>query len=149
MTTWVSRAAVNCVKDAIDYKMKRLAISEPLIFAEDEDSDDTYCLAEHCDKRIGFNPDMLRALTEYSPDKHLDQVQFEESVRRETRKLSDKNQHYLRMLEDGCTPKEMARREGCTPNSAAKRIFDIRKALKETLAEIARDFDVICEKLVC
>ena len=84
MTTWVSRIAVNCVKDAIDYKMKRLAISEPLVI-EDEECDDEYCTAEHCDKRIGFNPDTLRALTEYSPDKRLDHEEFEQCVRGEAR----------------------------------------------------------------
>ena len=148
MTTWVSRIAVNCVKDAIDYKMKRLAISEPMVI-EDEESDDEYCSAEHCDKRIGFNPDMERVLYQYSPDRRLDQEEFEQRVRGEARKLSDKNQHYLQMLEDGFSPKDMAEREGCTPNSAAKRVHDIRKAIRGAIAEIAREYDVFSEKIAC
>ena len=64
-------------------------------------------------------------------------------------KLSDKNQRFLTMLEEGYEPRDMAEREGCTPNAAAKRIHDIRKALKAAIAEIAREFDVFSEKLAC
>ena len=41
----------------------------------------------------------------------------------------------------------MAEHEGCTANAASKRIWDIRHALKTTIAETAREFGLFFDKI--
>lgn len=149
LKTWVSRIALNCVKDALDYRMKRVGLSEPM-FTEKSKDDDEYNKVETSDSKKGFDTSVWYLVSEYSADKDLNQKEFEDEVMGKVGKLSDKNQKYFSMFfDDELTPKEIAKREGCTANAAAKRIWDIRHALKATIAETARDFGLFFGKIAC
>ena len=149
LKTWVSRIALNCVKDALDYRMKRIGLSEPM-FSESSKDDDEYNKVETSEFKKGFDTSVWDLVSEYSADKDINREEFEETVMGEVGKLSDKNQKFFSMLVDEeLTPKEMAEREGCTANAAAKRIWDIRHALKTSIAETAREFGLFYDKIVC
>lgn len=147
LKTWISRIALNCVKDALDYRMKRIGLSEPM-FSECSKEEDEYNKVESADRKKGFNAAVWDLVSECRADKDIDQKEFEEKVMGEVGKLSDKNQKFFSMLiDEELTPKEMAEREGCTANAAAKRIWDIRHALKTTIAETAREFGLFFDKI--
>ena len=149
LKTWVSRIALNCVKDALDYRMKRIGLSEPM-FSESSKDDDEYNKVETSEFKKGFDTSVWGLVSEYSADKDINRKEFEEEVMGKVGKLSDKNQKFFSMLvEEELTPKEMAEREGCTANAAAKRIWDIRHALKTTIAETAREFGLFFDKIAC
>ena len=149
LKTWVSRIALNCVKDALDYRIKRIGLSEPM-FSESSKDDDEYIKVETSEFNKGFDTSVWDLVSEYSADKDISQKEFEETVMGEVGKLSDKNQKFFSMLVDEeLTPKEMAEREDCTANAAAKRIWDIRHALKTSIAETAREFGLFYDKIVC
>ena len=143
ISTWISQIAFNALKDAIDYKMKRLAISCPM-FTESQDTRDEYSEDEFFEES---NPDEKAVYYEYSADVEVNRKDFELRVNHEISKLSAKNQKYASLLIDGYTPKEMAAIEGCTANAAAKRIWSIRQTLKETLLQVSIEFDVYCDRL--
>ena len=151
LQTWVSRIALNCVKDALDYRMKRIGLSEPMSSeSSNDDDDDEYNKAETSKFKKGFDTSVWDLVSEYSADKDINQKEFEETVMGDVGKLSDKNQKFFSMLvEEELTPKEMAEREGCTANAAAKRIWDIRHALKVAIAETVRDFGLFFGKIAC
>ena len=139
LKTWISHIAFNCVKDAIDYRMKRIGLSEPMY--SENSKDDEYNIVDTPDPKKGFNSSVWDLVSEYSADKDINRKEFEEEVMGKVGKLSDKNQKFFSMLVDEkLTPKDMAKREGCTANAAAKRIWDIRHALKTAIAETAREF---------
>ena len=145
LKTWVSRIALNCVKDALDYRMKRIELSKSM---ESPKDDDEYNKAETVDRKKGFNTSIWDMVSEYSADKDINQKEFEEEVMSEVGKLSDKNQKFFSMhYDEELTPKEMAEREGCTANAASKRILDIRKALKEAIKDTAEEFGFFIEKM--
>jgi RNA polymerase sigma factor (sigma-70 family) len=151
LKTWVSRIALNCVKDALDYRMKRIGLSEPM-FSESskDDDDDEYNKVETSEFKKGFDTSVWDLVSEYSADKDINRKEFEEEVMGKVGKLSDKNQKFFSMLvEEELTPKEMAEREGCTANAASKRIWDIRQALKAAIAETAREFGLFFGKIAC
>ena len=149
LKTWVSRIALNCVKDALDYRIKRIGLSEP-IFSESSKDDDEYNKVETSEFKKGFDTSVWDLVSEYSADKDIYRKEFEETVMGEVGKLSDKNQKFFSMLVDEeLTPREMAEREGCTANAAAKRIWDIRHALKTSIAETAREFGLFFGKIAC
>ena len=149
LKTWVSRIALNCVKDALDYRIKRIGLSEPM-FSESSKDDDEYNKVETSEFKKGFDTSVWDLVSEYSADKDINRNEFEETVMGEVGKLSDKNQKFFSMLVDEeLTPKEMAEREGCTANAAAKRIWDIRHALKTSIAETAREFGLFFGKIAC
>ena len=149
LKTWVSRIALNCVKDALDYRMKRIGLSEPM-FSESSKDDEEYNKAETSDPKKGFDTSVWDLVSEYSADKDINQKEFEEEVMGKVGTLSDKNQKFFSMLfDEELTPKEMAEREGCTANAAAKRIWDIRQALKAFLSETAREFGLFFGNIAC
>lgn len=149
LKTWVSRIALNCVKDALDYRMKRIGLSEPM-FSESSKDDDEYNKVETSEFNKGFDTSVWNLVSEYSADKDINRKEFEEEVMGKVGKLSDKNQKFFSMLvEEELTPKEMAEREGCTANAASKRIWDIRQALKAAIAETAREFGLFSLKIAC
>ena len=139
LKTWISHIAFNCVKDATDYRMKRIGLSEPMY--SENSKDDEYNIVDTPDPKKGFNSSVWDLVSEYSADKDINRKEFEEEVMGKVSKLSDKNKKFFSMLVDEkLTPKDMAKREGCTANAAAKRIWDIRHALKTAIAETAREF---------
>ena len=149
LKTWVSRIALNCAKDALDYRMKRFGLSEPM-YSENSKDDDEYNKVETSDSKKGFDTSVWYLVSEYSADKDINQKEFEDEVMGKVGKLSDKNQKYFSLFfDDELTPKEIAKREGCTANAAAKRIWDIRHALKTTIAETGRDFGLFFGKIAC
>ena len=148
LSTWVSKIAANCVIDAVDYKITRRPISGEL-FVENRESGDEFEADEFCDVRKGFNPEVRDLLSEYDADREVNRKEFESLVRAEISKLSDKNQRFERMLEEGDTPKTMALVEGCTADAAAKRVWVIRQTLKEPVSGIADEFGISSRKLAC
>lgn len=150
LKTWVSRIALNCVKDTLDYRMKRIGLSEPMYSESAKEDDDEYNKVETSDSKKGFDTSVWDLVSEYSADKEINQKEFEEEVMGKVGKLSDKNQKFFSMLVDEeLTPKEMAEREGCTANAASKRIWDIRQALKAATVGNAREFGLFFGKIAC
>lgn len=148
LMTWVSRIALNCVKDALDYRMKRIGLSEPMYSARS--GDDEFNKFETADPGKGFDTSVWDLVSEYSTDKDIHQKEFEAVVMGAVGKLSEKNRRFFSMLYDeGLTPKEMAEREGCTADAAAKRIWDIRRILKAAIAETAGEFGIFSVKIAC
>lgn len=117
-STWVNGIARNCVKDALDHKMKRLPISGSLSARDDEG---------------GW-------FSESEADRAVDRMEFDRCVWEEVGRLSEKNQRLVHMLYEGYAPKDMAAIEGCTPNAASKRLFEIRKILKKAMAQAGREY---------
>lgn len=149
LKTWISHIALNCVKDTLDYRMKRIGLSEPMDSESSKDEDE-YNRVETADPKKGFDTSVWDLVSEYSADKDIHQKEFEEEIMDKVGKLSDKNQKFFSMLfDEELTPKEMAVREGCSANAAAKRIWDIRQALKASLSETAREFGLFFGKIAC
>jgi len=147
LSTWVSHIAASCVITAFVYKLKRIPISYALT-VENEDGD-KYDLDEVCDSRKGFNQKMSELFSEFEADRNLDIKEFEDSVRKQTRKLSEKNQRFELLLEEGYAPKDMAAVENCTPDAAGKRVWVIRQTLREPVQKIADEFGVSFKKYAC
>ena len=129
LSIWVNRIAINCAKDAVDYKMKRLFISESMYF-KGKDDDEEYGADE-----LILDPEVLGKMSENSADGRVLQRELRESICSEVSKMSDKRQRVAHMLNVGFTPKEMAAIEGCTPTAVSKCVWDIREALRTALAE--------------
>lgn len=127
MSTWIRKIAYNCIIDAIQDSIKRQFVDRDCEF-------------------VAVTRDML---SEYNAEKELCRKEFKKSVEAEFSHLSEKNRRFKDLLVLEYSPREMAKIEGCTPNAAAKRVWDIRKALKEPLAAIAAEFEVYDYKKAC
>ena len=131
----MGRIAVNCVKDAIDYKVKRLPISGSMyIGSNDEDAEcgaDEYIL----------NSDLLNAMSENGADSRILQAELRDRICEEVSKMSDKRQRVAQMLNVGYKPREIASVEGGTPQAVSKCIWNIREALRAALVEWVNDAD--------
>ena len=136
LSTWVSRIAANCVISAVEYKAKRLPISNAL-YVENAENGNEFSVDEFCDKRKGFSTEICGLFSEYEADKEINRKEFDYCFRKEVSKLSEKNQRFERMLEEGYTPKDMALAEGCSANAAAKRVWVIRQTLREPISKLA------------
>lgn len=136
MSTWVSRIAINCVKDEVDRRVRRIFISDSMYTVKKRKDEEDL---EEADEWIE-NPQVLEVLCGDSADRLAERRDFERAVHGEIHKLSGKNQRFAKMLEDGYAPRQMAAIEGCTPNAAAKRVCDIRRALRAALADVAGEF---------
>lgn len=146
LPTWVWTIAFRCVLNAVDYKVKRLPISCEM-YEENDHNGDEYSAEEYCDVRKGFNSDITAKFSEYEADRELFERDFREQLQKEVSKLSEKNQRYVSMLEDGLTRVEMAEVEGCSADAAAKRVWVIRQTLGEPVAEIAAECGISCTRL--
>lgn len=135
MSTWVSRIAINCVKDTIDYRVKRIAISDSFYNTPLDDYDGGNDEDESVLDSKGHPH-----ISEDTADALVERHELEQRISREIGKLSDKNRRFASLMMDECAPRHMADIEGCTPNAAAKRVCDIRKALREALADVAEEF---------
>lgn len=127
---WVNKIAINCVIDALDYKMKRSHISN-LMFMEDENG-------EELDLAEIYGHDAH----ENDADRHLLSNEFESEVGKVTCKLSEQKQKTLSMIMDGKTPAEMAIEEGWTPTTAATRKCRLLKEIKEPISMIAKEYGI-------
>ena len=132
LVTWVSRIAVNCVKDAVDYRMKRVYISGSMYIKDRKDQD------ESADEVV-FDPAVLALLSENGADGRVLQAELKERICDEVSRMSDKRKRVAHLLNVGYSPKEIAVAEGCTPTAVSKCIWDIRAALKSALSEWAGD----------
>ncbi|MBO4427763.1 MAG: hypothetical protein J5771_04710 [Bacteroidales bacterium] len=141
LSTWIGTIAFNCIKDAIDYKMKRLPISGSLE-AVNPGNDDEFNVAETWAPFKGAGVEIRELVSEYSADKEINRREFEAAVSGEVDKLSEKNRRFVDLLKEGYAPRDMAVVEGCTPNAASIRIHGIRHALSEPVGEIAEEFEV-------
>ena len=133
LSTWVTRIAVNCVKDSIDYKMKRLGISESM-FTKHGSDDKEVDATEVYDCKCDLAPEIQCATYCFSADSEIERKEIEQGVLREVRKLGDRNERVVRLLLEEYTPREIAEVEGCTPNAAATRVCRIRRVLRASLA---------------
>ena len=139
LSTWVGCIAVNCVKDAVDYRMKRLGISESL-FTRNAGDDKDIDATEVYDGCCGFIPEVWSLTSGYGADKEVERKESELDVWRKAHLLGEKNERVVRLLAGGFTPKEIAAVEGWTYNATATRICRIRRALKEALADVDSAF---------
>lgn len=133
MSTWVGRIAVNTVKDAINYKMKRLPISGSMYVASRDEG------GEIDANEYILDPMVLNTMSENSADCLVLQSELKSRIFQEVSKMSDKRQRVARMLDGGYTIKEMAKAEDCTSRAVSKCIWDIREALRFALVEWAAD----------
>jgi len=92
---------------------------------------------------------MDQLFSENEADRDLEIKEFESSIRKQTGKLSEKNQRFELLLEEGYAPKDMAAVENCTPDAAGKRIWVIRQTLREPVQEIAEEFGISFKKYAC
>lgn len=129
LSSWVYRIAVNCVKDAVDYKMKRLSISGSMFISSNDEGDEC-----NADEYI-LDPAVLDSMCDNSADDRVLQSDLKGRISQTVSKMSDKRQRVAHMLTVGYTPKEMAAVEGSTPTAMAKCVWDIRQALKVALTE--------------
>lgn len=147
LSTWVSCIAANCVITAFQYKLKRIPISYAMTL-ENENGDE-FSLDETCCSMSRSGYGMQELFSEFEADRDLDRKEFVSRIHEETSKLSEKNQRFERMLEDGYAPKDMAVIEDCTPDAAGKRIWVIRQTLREPVSEIADEFGISFKKYKC
>lgn len=129
LSSWVYRIAVNCVKDAVDYKMKRLSISGSMFISSNDEGDEC-----NADEYI-LDPAVLDSMCDNCADDRVLQSDLKGRISQTVSKMSDKRQRVAHMLTVGYTPKEMAAVEGSTPTAMAKCVWDIRQALKVALTE--------------
>lgn len=148
LTTWVGMIVTNCVKNAAQYKIKRLPISGEMFTYYDEECCN-HSVDECCDSKKGFNDNMRSLLSENDAEKEINRKDFEACLRNAVSTLSEKNQHYVHLLEEGESNSTIAELEGCTPNAVAKRIWVIRKTLKGSIKGIAEEFNLPADNLAC
>ena len=132
LTTWVSRIAANCVKDAVDYKMKRLCISAPMCteqFDKDEEGDE--CRADERARRTV----MVEAISINDTDDEIMQAELQKYIEGEIAKMTDRRQRIAQMMYAGYTAEEMAKAEGCTTNAVYGCVWNIRQTLRRALDE--------------
>lgn len=128
-STWVSRIAANCVKDAVDYKLKRLPISESMYVKRKKD-DEGYGADEY-----NIDSDELDTMCENSADGRVLQSELKKCIAEEVASMSDKRSRIARMMSMGYSATEIAEAEGCSCNAVYKCVWDIRDALKKALSE--------------
>lgn len=138
ISTWVGKIAANCVISAFEYKCKHLPISQALILKNRDQEE--FLVDEACCSDRGVNPEMKNLFSEYEADRELHRKEFMEVIKTKASRLSKKDQHFLKMLEEGLGPKEMALIAGCSPDAAGKRIWSIRRALRCSVGEMAGEF---------
>lgn len=127
-STWVGRIAANCVKDAVDYKMKRLPISESMYVKRKKDEEE--CGA---DEYI-MDSEVLNTMCENSADGRTLHSDLKERIGKEVASMSDKRRRIARMMSMGYSAKEIAEAEGCSCNAVYKCVWDIRDLLKKALS---------------
>ena len=132
-STWVGRIAANCVKDAVDYKMKRLPISESMYVKRKKDDEE--CSADECI----IDSEVLNTMSENSADAGVLESELKECIAEEVASMSDKRRRIARMMSMGYSAKEIAEAEGCSCNAVYKCVWDIRDALKKALSEWTGD----------
>lgn len=141
--TWEYKIAMNCVKDAVAYKLKRMDISHSF-YEICGDYEEVNLSEVVTDKKKGVCGEMDELLDE---DRDLDRKEFFKAVKCCTDKLSGKNKAFYEMMVEGIKPKRMAEETGCTAGAASMRVFKIRKELEFPLSRIARQFEVHCRKI--
>lgn len=117
--SYIGQIARNCVIDSLDYKKKRLPLSDAL-FIEDEDGEEF--------ERVEFGT--YRG-DEFEADRNLLLNEFLEEIDDFENSLSNTERVHFEMMLEGCKPAEMAAKNGGTPNAAAIRSYNLRKQYRE------------------
>lgn len=130
LSTWVNKIAANAVLDAVDYKLKRLPISNAM-FIENEEGE-----------TLDYAETYGHEAYENETDRDLLAKEFESEVRKVTGALSEPKRRTLEMIESGMTPIEMAAEEGCTSTAAATRKCRVIKEIEGPIRKIAAQFEV-------
>lgn len=132
LKTWVSRIAANCVKDAVDYKMKRLCISAPMCMERmGKDEDEEVFGADE----IALNTEMVDEMSVNDTDRELLLEEMQRYIDDKIAEMPARRQRIAQMMYAGYTPEEMAKAEGCTTNAIYGCIWNIRQALRRALDE--------------
>ena len=126
-------------EDAIDYKMKRIGISESMYVMSTGDKEELD-FSELGDDSRRISPEAWSATSCYAADREVERKESELGVWREAHRLGDKNERVIRLLAGGYATKEIAAVEGWTPNAAATRVCRARRALKAALADAAEEY---------
>ena len=129
LSTWVSRIAVNCVKDTVGYRMRRMSISGSMYIKTRKKE------SESGVDEVILDPMVLNTMSENGADGRILQAELKGRICDVVSEMSDKRKRVAHLLNVGYSPKEIAKTEGCTPNAASKCIWDIREALRSALAE--------------
>ena len=130
LATWVGRIAANCVKDAVDYKMKRLCISAPMYTERNDEEGDEFGADEYA-----HDAGILDRMSVNDTDSRVLQAELQERINDEVAKMTDKRKRIARMLNAGYSPQEMAEAEGCTTTAVYMCIWNIRETLRHALEE--------------
>ena len=130
LSTWVNRIAVNCVRDAIDYKMKRRNISCELI-EENSESGEEFGLDEVCLNSQENHFEGWARVSGETADRELLRKDFEAYVSDSLSGMSERDRKFLEWMKFGYTAKEMAAMDGCSTNAASKRMWAIRQRASE------------------
>ena len=130
LSTWVNRIAVNCVRDAIDYRMKRRNISCELI-EENSESGEEFGLNEVYCESLEEHFEGWARVSEDAADKELLRKDFEAYVSSSLSGMSERDRKFLEWMKLGYTAKEMAAMDGCSTNAASKRMWSIRQRASE------------------
>lgn len=134
LSTWIGTIAANCVKDAVDYKVKRRSISGAMA-RQNRDG-------EEMDLTIfgSYRGD------EYDADRDLIAEEFRSSVAEVRSSLKEKDRPFFDMLSDSYKPREMAKEFGCTSGAASVRSHKIRRQTYPALFAIAKEYGITCRK---
>ena len=134
--TWLKRIARNTVLTEAGKKSKRACISSSI-----EDylscSDDNECIYDN----LAFKSE------EPAPDSELESKEFLRMWREKIPTMSEKENVFLKYIDNGLKPKEIAKMEGCTSAAASMRIFHLKEKLKQPARELAEEFGIHCDKL--
>ena len=130
LSTWVNRIATNCVRDAIDYKMKRRNISCELI-EENSESGEEFGLDEVCSESQEDHFEGWARVSEDAADKELLRKDFEAHLSNSLSGMSERDRKFFEWMKLGYTAKEMAAMDGCSPNAASKKMWTIRQRASE------------------
>lgn len=139
LSTWVTTIATNCVIDAVDYRIKRLKISFPLILKNDVDGDE-FERDEVCDPRKGFNTDMADIYCDWEADTIYERAEIAEAVGKAICSLPERSRKIERMSLAGYEPREIAEMEDCTSNAISICLYKNHSKMKDSLSDFADEY---------
>ena len=134
LATWMNRIALNCLKDKVDYKMKRLPISCSMIELIGNDKEEADLCESYQNKK---KDEREKPMFKYSGEDDAVKNDLERFLDAEAAKMGDKNNEVYEMLKVGYKPQEIAKEKGWTANAVSKRIWGIRNTLRSLLDEVA------------
>lgn len=138
LSTWVGRIAINTVKSAAKVKTRRANISYPI----------------HTVSSNGEYIDLIEIIQSPDPytesDRIIDADDFERSINEiKHTLLDDRERVLLTIIEEGYSPRFIAKELGFTPNAVSLKKHRILSKLRTPVRELALEFEVHNRKLSC